>query len=136
MNLYDYLEDKLSTFYEREEVVRTIEHLNLTQSVNEIVNAFKKQKMQTLDKAILPLIENADTQVKTIEDVKKRLKVYERNVNNYDQILKELQSNIIYPALIIHTPKHGYYLVAGNTRLMVSIVNDIPLKVQIVELED
>jgi hypothetical protein len=137
---FEYLIEE--SFYEENEVERTIKDLKLKNKKEEIIELFKKVKPIPLKKEIWDELENTDNDVKTIKDVKERLKEYERPMTNYEKVKKSKW----FPPLIIHfTSKkyfenennkmiNKYYLVAGNTRLMVSKVNNSIPTVKIIEL--
>ena len=129
-----FRENNITDFYEYEEVQRTIDELQLSYNIEEIIDRFNKTKIQKLDKSIWKILNNTDYDVNTEQDVKARLEQYERDLDNYDKVLKEFKQGLFYPSLIIHTEKDGYYLVAGNTRLMVSKVNNLIPTVKIISL--
>jgi hypothetical protein len=118
-------ENDSSSYYEREEIERTISELNLTISASELIDKFKKAPDVKIPPSILQRLENTDyNEVESEDDIKGLLKQYGRDSNNINKIKKELESNKSYPPLILNY-NHKYYLVAGNTRLMVMKVLNI-----------
>jgi len=120
-------------YYELEEIERTIEELGLQSSPLEILRAFRHAHEIILPNIIWSELKNTDYDVVTEFDVKKKLVMYDKSPLNYDRILGELESGIMYPALIMKLQDESYYLVAGNTRLMVCKVNNIAPKVKIIK---
>lgn len=131
-NLKYYLE-RIKDFYEYEEVERTIEELELSISVDELIDKFQKAKAVPLETNIWNQLDNTDF-VEVPEDIINKLKEYGRDKYNYRNIKQEINRGIWYPPLILYTQEHGYYLVAGNTRLMVAQVLKINPTVKIVSI--
>ncbi len=136
MNFSTYLEQIRQGRYEIDEVIRAIDDLKLPISSMRLVSLFDRAKEVSLNKKIWEKLENCDINVRTEDDVKQRLKEYERPVQNYNKIQSEYASGIWHPPLIITAHNDWWYLVAGNTRMMFAKVNNITPKVKIVDITD
>jgi hypothetical protein len=128
------LEQLDDSFYEREELERTIDELHLDVDYHTVEKQFNKAPSTKLTSQIWDNLDNTDNDVKDEADVKQRLIDYGRDPKNYDAIVEEIKKGIWHPPLIIDFGDDHYYLVAGNTRLMVSkIIGYMPM-VKIIEL--
>lgn len=120
--------------YESEEIERSIIELNLSIKLNDLIEMFNNAPQITLEKNIWKILDNTDFNVKTRDEVKQKLIDYGRDPLNYDSIVSEIKRGIWYPPLILKLPNNKYYLVSGNTRLIVSKVLGIRPIVKIVSL--
>lgn len=122
-------------FYEYEELERTIRELGLGESnYKKLKEDFINASPVKLKLSIWQQLENTDYDVNSPDDVKERLIQYDRSPENYDKILDEIKKGKWYPPLILKI-NNAYYLVAGNTRLMVAKVNNIIPIVKIIEFK-
>jgi hypothetical protein len=129
MKLAYYLESR----HEWGEFSRTIEDLDLSITPKEMVELFENTPETILTDEVWGDLDNCDNTVQTEDEVRERLMVYDRDPDVYDKILEELKGGRWYPPLILKMDDY-YYLVAGNTRLMVAKVNHIHPKVKIAEI--
>ena len=127
------LKEKADHSFEIEEIKRTIDDLKLDIKPEELLNKFDNAHAIKLTTNVWSKLENTDYDVKTKKDVKVKLKEYGRDENNYEKILDEFSNSHCYEPLIINFDNR-YYLVAGNTRLMVAKVNNITPFAKVVEL--
>lgn len=119
-------------FYEKEELERTIRELNLVTPYEELEKRFEKAPQVALTDSIWKVLKNTDYDVETPRDVKAKLIEYDRDPTNYDTVHQEMQSNHWFPPLIMQLKNGTFYLVAGNTRLMVCKVNSITPRVKMI----
>jgi phenylalanyl-tRNA synthetase alpha subunit len=127
-------ENVASDFYEKEELERSIEFLKIDVAYSTLEKAFTNAKPTILTPNIWRKLENTDYDVDTEEDVKEKLIAYNRDPHNYEKIGNEIKNGVWYYPLVLHLPDK-YYLVAGNTRLMVSkVLNHTPM-VKIVKIK-
>ena len=119
-------------FYEEDELKRTIRELNLVTPYEELERKFEKAPQVTLPDSIWKKLENTDYDVETPRDVKAKLVEYDRDPTNYDSVNQEMKSGNWFPPLIMQLKNGTFYLVAGNTRLMVCKVNSITPRVKMI----
>lgn len=116
--------------YEYEEIVRTIEELNLEWFPMELKAYFNDADEKYVNEYYLKKIENCDyNDVNTEEDVKAKLIEYDRYPENYDRIVNEIKNDIWYAPLILIV-NNKPYLVAGNTRIMVAKILNYPIHIK------
>jgi len=135
MTIYKHVLESylIELFHEDEELERAIKELDLKTSYEVLKRKFMETEPVVLTDEIWRNLKNTDYDVNTEKDVKNKLKTYGRDPENYDSILSEIKEDRWYPSLIIKLKNGTYYLIAGNTRLMVCKVNNIEPKVKIIE---
>ncbi len=106
-------------------------------SVDELVNAFKKSKEQTLPEEIWAKLENTESnQVKNgqMDLVKKIAKKF--NKTDPETLAKSIKSGEYRRPMIVKYDNDRYHLVAGNTRLCTAAALGIAPKVFIADISD
>jgi hypothetical protein len=115
---------------EYEEMERTSEHLGIP--LEDLVDAFNKGKLVTLTDDIWDNLDNY-TEVNSMDDIESILTG--ENQRDYKRIVMGFENNESIPAPIVMKQGDYYYLVGGNTRLMLSKVLGIRPKIYVLEVE-
>ena len=127
LNTYESYKTSTEEF-ELEEIERTIDDLELDITPEDLLQKFKDAINTPITSNILNKLENSDWKdVSTEKDVKRKMVEYGKDIENYNNIVREIEKNTQYqyPVLILRLSYDRYYLVAGNTRLMVAKIKDI-----------